>query len=82
MSNGQLSPDSKELLDTISNTQPSPQLRRYRVRRQSMEQLDLLKVVCACLCVSSFVCHCILCNINHNALIIFYGIQLTHFGIQ
>lgn len=48
MSNGQLSPESKELLDTISNTQPSPQLRRYRVRRQSMEQLDLLKVVCAC----------------------------------
>ncbi|XP_025418716.1 G-protein-signaling modulator 2 isoform X1 [Sipha flava] len=44
MSNGQLSPDSKELLDTISNTQPSPQLRRYRVRRQSMEQLDLLKL--------------------------------------
>lgn len=51
MSNGQLSPDSKELLETISNTQPSPQLRRYRVRRQSMEQLDLLKVVCACLCL-------------------------------
>jgi len=48
MSNGQLSPDSKELFDTISNTQPSPQLRRYRVRRQSMEQLDLLKVACAC----------------------------------
>lgn len=55
MSNGQLSPDSKELLDTISNTQPSPQLRRYRVRRQSMEQLDLLKVACACKCVLAFI---------------------------
>ena len=35
-----LSPDSLELV----SSQPSPGLRRYRVRRQSMEQLDLLKV--------------------------------------
>ncbi|PSN35366.1 G-protein-signaling modulator 2 [Blattella germanica] len=35
-----LSPDSLELV----SSQPSPGLRRYRVRRQSMEQLDLLKL--------------------------------------
>lgn len=38
-----LSPSSLELVSALSN-QPSPGLRRYRVRRQSMEQLDLIKV--------------------------------------
>lgn len=39
----ELSPSSLELVSALSN-QPSPGLRRYRVRRQSMEQLDLIKV--------------------------------------
>lgn len=39
----ELSPTSLELVSALSN-QPSPGLRRYRVRRQSMEQLDLIKV--------------------------------------
>lgn len=38
-----LSPDSLELVSTLGG-QPSPALQRYRVRRQSMEQLDLFKV--------------------------------------
>ncbi|KAJ1523572.1 hypothetical protein ONE63_001419 [Megalurothrips usitatus] len=38
-----LSPSSLELVSALSN-QPSPGLRRYRVRRQSMEQLDLIKL--------------------------------------
>ncbi|KAJ9580645.1 hypothetical protein L9F63_024180 [Diploptera punctata] len=36
----ELSPESLELV----SSQPSPGLRRYRVRRKSMEQLDLLKL--------------------------------------
>lgn len=43
---GDLSPDSIKLVNTYSN-QPSPALHRYRVRRESMNHLDIIKV-CAC----------------------------------
>jgi G-protein signaling modulator 2 len=38
-----LSPDSLEVVASLGD-QTSPALHRYRVRRQSMEQLDLFKV--------------------------------------
>lgn len=40
----ELSPDSEKLVATFTQPSPGPALRRYRVRRQSMEQLDLIKV--------------------------------------
>lgn len=40
-----LSPESAQLVAMASGVQASPGLRRYRVRRKSMEQLDLIKVV-------------------------------------
>lgn len=40
-----LSPETAQLVATASSIQASPGLRRYRVRRKSMEQLDLIKVV-------------------------------------
>ncbi|CAB0007250.1 unnamed protein product [Nesidiocoris tenuis] len=40
---GDLSPDSIKLVNTYS-TQPSPALHRYRVRRESMKHLDIIKV--------------------------------------
>lgn len=41
-----LSPESEKLIAMAANqVQPSPGIRRYRVRRKSMEHLDLIKVV-------------------------------------
>uniref|UniRef100_A0A0A9YDJ9 G-protein-signaling modulator 2 n=1 Tax=Lygus hesperus TaxID=30085 RepID=A0A0A9YDJ9_LYGHE len=40
---GDLSPDSIKLVNTYSN-QPSPALHRYRVRRESMNHLDIIKL--------------------------------------
>jgi len=39
---GELSPDSEQLVASFAH--PSPGLRRYRVRRESMEQLQLIKL--------------------------------------
>ena len=70
-----LSPSSLELVSALSN-QPSPGLRRYRVRRQSMEQLDLIKVrypflfplpkmpivwICSLTCTLMWVVRCTAC---------------------
>ncbi|KAI5729805.1 G-protein-signaling modulator 2 isoform X6 [Diaphorina citri] len=46
MSTNDLSPDSLQLINSYANAnQPSPGVRRYnRVRRSSMEQLDLIKL--------------------------------------
>lgn len=44
MPGGELSPDSEQLVASFGQPSPGPTLRRYRVRRQSMEQLDLIKV--------------------------------------
>jgi hypothetical protein len=43
MPEGELSPESLKIVDTYTN-QPSPALRRYRVRRESMSHLDIIKV--------------------------------------
>ncbi len=43
--NNDLSPESAQLVAMAAGVQASPGLRRYRVRRKSMEQLDLIKVV-------------------------------------
>ena len=45
--NNDLSPESSQMLAVATSAQASPGLRRYRVRRKSMEQLDLIKVVFA-----------------------------------
>lgn len=41
---GELSPDSEQLVASFTQPSPGPALRRYRVRRESMEQLQLIKV--------------------------------------
>ncbi|XP_046683280.1 G-protein-signaling modulator 2 isoform X2 [Homalodisca vitripennis] len=44
MPGGELSPDSEQLVASFAQPSPGPALRRYRVRRESMEQLQLIKL--------------------------------------
>lgn len=51
MPGDELSPESQQLVNTFCQPSPGPALRRYRVRRQSMEQLDLIKVAWLLCCL-------------------------------
>lgn len=44
MPGDELSPESQQLMNTFCQPSPAPTLRRYRVRRESMELLDLIKL--------------------------------------
>lgn len=65
---GELSPDSEQLVASFTQPSPGPALRRYRVRRESMEQLQLIKVaLCLFACARCYphilLMHICLCNL-------------------